>query len=323
MRPTVKGWLTGGTLLAAALTLAACTSSATSGPVAAPTGDHGNVEATSPGPATAPHCGIERWAVKTGTDPAAAQVDLSKITDTSVAALASLPVPAGWSEDASRIAGSAEMQVWRVHATLVKYKAEADSDYHLVLMTADGKTMIAEIPAPACVGDGSPFAAGITHARKQFDQVFAPGAFWQPAGVPVIVTGVGFFDALHGQTGVAQNGIELHPVLDIQIASPNSPSPSALPSTSVSPTSTSAAQSVVAVPLISTAPECVTIAVLANQPDGTVHRTWLEFCGNTGPGSDSPIRDPLGGKAGTLDGAVAIGNGCGTKTAPCVIFGPN
>ena len=27
------------------------------------------------------------------------------------------------------------------------------------------------------------------------------------------VTGVGFFDILHGQTGVAPNGIELHPVL--------------------------------------------------------------------------------------------------------------
>jgi hypothetical protein len=30
------------------------------------------------------------------------------------------------------------------------------------------------------------------------------------------VTGVGFFDRIHGQTGVAPNGIELHPVLDIQ-----------------------------------------------------------------------------------------------------------
>jgi hypothetical protein len=27
------------------------------------------------------------------------------------------------------------------------------------------------------------------------------------------VTGVGFFDIIHGQTGVAPNGIELHPVL--------------------------------------------------------------------------------------------------------------
>jgi hypothetical protein len=32
----------------------------------------------------------------------------------------------------------------------------------------------------------------------------------------VRVTGVGFFDFLHGQTGVAPNGIELHPVLKIE-----------------------------------------------------------------------------------------------------------
>ena len=31
----------------------------------------------------------------------------------------------------------------------------------------------------------------------------------------VRITGVGFFDYLHGQRGVAPNGIELHPVLDV------------------------------------------------------------------------------------------------------------
>jgi hypothetical protein len=34
---------------------------------------------------------------------------------------------------------------------------------------------------------------------------------------PARITGVGFFDADHGQTGVALlNGIELHPVLKIE-----------------------------------------------------------------------------------------------------------
>jgi hypothetical protein len=32
------------------------------------------------------------------------------------------------------------------------------------------------------------------------------------------VTGVGFFDFMHGQTGVAPNGIELHAVMDLQFA---------------------------------------------------------------------------------------------------------
>jgi hypothetical protein len=47
------------------------------------------------------------------------------------------------------------------------------------------------------------------------------------------VTGVGFFDFLHGQTGVAPNGIELHPVLDI-VFNPEPP-PSPPPSTSLLP----------------------------------------------------------------------------------------
>jgi hypothetical protein len=228
VRPTVKTALT---LVTAAL-LAGCAATASSTGTAAPsTARSGNVEATSPGPAIAPHCGVERWAVKTGTDPAAGQVDVGHPTPTTVGWLASRPVPASWSEDSPRIAGSPEMTAYTVTATLVKYKEETDSDYHLVLSWTDPATgrvhtMIAEIPAPPCAA-GSPWLAAITHARKQFDAVFtASQTSWTPAGVPVTVTGVGFFDALHGQTGVAPNGIELHPALDILVGNPNTPVPS-------------------------------------------------------------------------------------------------
>jgi hypothetical protein len=37
----------------------------------------------------------------------------------------------------------------------------------------------------------------------------------QNPAATVTVVGVGFFDILHGQTGVAPNAIELHPVLQI------------------------------------------------------------------------------------------------------------
>ena len=33
--------------------------------------------------------------------------------------------------------------------------------------------MVAEIPSPSCVGDGSPFAAQIASARAAFDAQFA------------------------------------------------------------------------------------------------------------------------------------------------------
>ena len=75
--------------------------------------------------------------------------------------------------------------------------------------------MIAEIPDPVCVGAGSPFAPGIQNARSEFDARYTPTTSFQVANIPVEVMGVGFFDFQHGQTGVAPNGIELHPVLDV------------------------------------------------------------------------------------------------------------
>jgi hypothetical protein len=164
---------------------------------------------------------VERWAVKTGTDPAASQVNLSDVHDTTVADLGKLPVPPGFSQDAGRLPDSAEMNVYRVQASLVEFKMEADSDYHLVLHDAAGHTMIAEVPQPACVHGSSPFLAGITSARQEFDAKYptAGNSVWHSAGVPVTVTGVGFFDTPHGQTGVAPNAIELHPVLDVIFAS--------------------------------------------------------------------------------------------------------
>lgn len=158
-------------------------------------------------------CGIERWHVKTGTDPQAGSVDLAAERLTTVAALASLPAPVMLPSDA-RIA-PVETTVYRVIATLVEYKMEADSDYHLVLSEA-GQTMIAEIPDPACVGRASPLLPGIELARTEFDAQYRTAPIWQRAGVMVTVTGVGFFDSIHGQTGVAPNGVELHPVLSIE-----------------------------------------------------------------------------------------------------------
>ena len=77
--------------------------------------------------------------------------------------------------------------------------------------------MIAEIPAPTCVGAGSPSAAGVAIARAQFDARLKATDNFQTANMLVQVKGIGFFDFLHGQRGVAPNGIELHPVLDIVI----------------------------------------------------------------------------------------------------------
>src|SRR5690349_22880011 len=165
-------------------------------------------------------CGVERWSVKTGTDADVGLVNLNSSTNTTIAALrapaAPNPIPAN-----NRVSPW-ETTVWVINATLTLYKLESDSDYHLVLQDANGLTMIVEIPSPTCVGAGSPFLPGITNARNEFNARFTATTSFQTANVPVQVKGVGMFDFLHGQTGVAPNGIELHTVLDIQF-NPSTP----------------------------------------------------------------------------------------------------
>jgi len=158
-------------------------------------------------------CGVERWSVKTGTDADIGLVNLNTSTATTIAALRALAQPS--SLPANNRIQPTETTVFTLNATLMQYKLESDSDYHLVLQDGSGNTMIVEIPSPNCVGAGSPFGPGITNARNEFDARYTATTSFQTANIPVAVKGVGFFDFLHGQTGVAPNGIELHAILDI------------------------------------------------------------------------------------------------------------
>jgi len=72
-----------------------------------------------------------------------------------------------------------ETTVFVLNAILTEYKLEDDSDYHVVLQDSGGKTKIAEIPLPACVGAGSPFLPEIIEARATFNS----------EGVPAVVAG--------------------------------------------------------------------------------------------------------------------------------------
>ena len=158
-------------------------------------------------------CGVERWSVKTGTDPDVGLINMSASTATTIQSLRGLATPA--TLPANNRVQPTETTIFTLNATLTQYKLESDSDYHLVLSDASGNTMIAEIPSPNCVGAGSPFGPGIQNARSEFDARFTATTSFQTANIPVAIKGVGFFDFLHGQTGVAPNGIELHAVLDI------------------------------------------------------------------------------------------------------------
>jgi hypothetical protein len=150
-------------------------------------------------------CGSERWNIKTGTDSQASGVSLVP-QPTTIATLTALPAAGGGSSRES----PTETTLFELKdVTLTEWISESDSDYHLVL-SSGSSTMIAEIPAPSCT-TGSTWACFMSRARSEFE---GQNLSKYP-GLTVTVRGVGFFDFIHGQTGVAPNGIELHPVLQM------------------------------------------------------------------------------------------------------------
>jgi hypothetical protein len=154
-------------------------------------------------------CGVERWAVKTLSDLDAHSVDLVPRRAT-VAGMNALPAPAVPEDDTTRL--PSERQAFRVAATLVKYKLEADEDIHLVLAEG-GETMIAEMPSVHC-DYGAQARYAMLVARERLEREYGPaGSHWTYVGRPTTLTGVRFFDFKHGQSGVADNGVELHPVV--------------------------------------------------------------------------------------------------------------
>lgn len=174
--------------------------------------------------------GVERWAVKTGVDALASTVATVPV-QTAIADLVALAAPADPDLVADRDAPT-EVTLYQVAATLTGYKLEQDGDYHLVIADSNGATMIAEIPDPDFCA-GSVWLSQITQARAAFDAKFGPQVaalkilaasltegvpMITKVQVPVTLVGVGFFDRLHGQTGVAPNGVELHPVLSFTAA---------------------------------------------------------------------------------------------------------
>jgi hypothetical protein len=175
--------------------------------------------------ANGPTCGVERWAVKTGTDNEAKQTNLKKSMHTTIQALNNITAPEPDTIKNLPRQSPVETTVYVVDATLTQFRGENDSDYHLILSDNAGNVMIAEIPFPDCVGENSPYAAGIVASRKAFDAKYTvlppldpngdPNPF-QDANIPVRISGVGFFDVPHGQNGLAKNAIELHPVLNIE-----------------------------------------------------------------------------------------------------------
>lgn len=156
---------------------------------------------------------------KTLTDSGWAKVNFAP----SLSSVATLRTLDPSSSGPGRPRTATELGTYQVTARLVYAKLELDHDIHLVVAdpTTLG-TMIVEFPDPTCpVVAGTPHASDIASARqailKAIGTTYAPQLFGTAE-----ITGVGFFDAIHGQHGVAPNGIELHPALSFRLLTPPS-----------------------------------------------------------------------------------------------------
>jgi hypothetical protein len=166
-------------------------------------------------------CGVERWSVKTLTDSRASRVSFVPRVAT-VDELRDLAVPAGLGRNAPRLPG--EFSTYRVKVRLRSMKIEDDSDIHLVVAdpTNAQHTIIVEFPNAGCVRKAGPTSRRrMARARAGLMRSCGPaqtGSFRLLTGTATI-TGVAFFDVIHGQRGVAPNGIELHPALSFTTTS--------------------------------------------------------------------------------------------------------
>jgi hypothetical protein len=159
-------------------------------------------------------CGHERVAVKNLLDG----VGLPPARRASVEELLALPAPR-WARNARR--RQTERQVVTVDVEVIAYKNEPDGDIHAIIRSAGaapgkgpgtaafGRLMVAEFPLPGCASK-SPYAQRMARARASFLQLMKAHVS------RLLLTGVIFFDKLHGQTGGAPSGVELHPILKVE-----------------------------------------------------------------------------------------------------------
>ncbi len=152
-------------------------------------------------------CGEQRWPVKTLADRDASLVDTIP-TPTSVAELVAIPRPPNPLAQDGRT-GPIELTTFLLRARLVRVPPQDDLDFHLVVrdLDTDSLTLVTEVPDSTCVTDPR-LGRKYNEVRRTLRSI--------PRDAVIEFTGVGFFDYEHGQSGMADNGIEIHPLLSLR-----------------------------------------------------------------------------------------------------------
>ena len=154
--------------------------------------------------------GEERWEEKVLTDDESSGIDYNNPIETTIQELVTFPTGKSSSKKPRQ---QIELSAYTIECNISKYILEDDEDLHLVLEDG-GASMIGEIPDFRCPeADESNFTTRYKNARVMFSKYIKDKKYqtmrWR-------VTGVGFVDFAHGQTGKADNNVELHPILKLE-----------------------------------------------------------------------------------------------------------
>lgn len=173
-------------------------------------------------------CGVERWSIKTLIDPDTTKINFSNVVPSTIQYQRSLTKPA--SLPSTRLA--LEDTVYSLDCIMYKYKLEADNDIHIVIRAVDdaAQTMVAEIVNADCPGiiNTSRYSS-LKNLRSWFDSTYHPKTSFTNTNVRIRLSGVGFFDFLHGQTGIPPNGREIHPILSLSLVTNITPNSNEIP----------------------------------------------------------------------------------------------
>lgn len=161
--------------------------------------------------------GKQRWNVKILADKEASKINwLPKHTTIKDLTKLVQPYPIDDKKFNKNIRFGYEFNVYEITCKIREYIKEEDGDYHLVLVDSKDTTftMVGEMPNPDCDSTkNSKFVKSFREVRTEFEKYILPKG--KVMDIKFTIIGICFFDKVHGQKGVAQNGVELHPIMDL------------------------------------------------------------------------------------------------------------
>jgi hypothetical protein len=169
-------------------------------------------------------CGDWRWDVKTLTDKGGTAILKSKPVevkfDQFLQSMSPRKLAKDNDKDRAQARFTSEKEVVEMTAYITSMTiSQEDHDFMMVLKSPDSDaTMMAELPNPECSS-----LSKFTLQQEQFKKTWSELSCLMDKisqnskPIKVKITGVRFWDAVPGQRGASENGIEIHPVIKVTV----------------------------------------------------------------------------------------------------------